>query len=109
MLTTKCALPQVGSGASIVLAVGFGQVESSDKIYLKDISSLPLALRTATWDKVGVLDASLPLSIGSDVASSDFQAVLSKFGDLKLIVRVFSDELLGFDSPPRVTANVDLR
>jgi hypothetical protein len=48
--------------ATINFAFGFGIVEISDKIYFSEISSMLLALKDlAVWQKVGVMDISLPL------------------------------------------------
>jgi hypothetical protein len=50
------------ANATITSAFGLGIVEISDKIYFNEIASAILALRqNATWQKVGVMDITLPV------------------------------------------------
>jgi hypothetical protein len=57
--------------ATISFAFGLGIVEISDKIYFKDISSALIALKEeATWQKVGVMDISIPVMATIEFAES---------------------------------------
>lgn len=49
--------------ATIAFAFGLGIVEISDRIYFSNVSSALLALReNAEWQKVGVMDISIPIT-----------------------------------------------
>lgn len=49
--------------ATIAFAFGLGIVEISDKIYFNEISSVLIALKeNALWQKVGVMDISIPVT-----------------------------------------------
>ena len=85
---------------SISLALGIGMEESSERIYFRNITSTLLVLRqNATWRKVGVMDASLPVSFGVDLPSSGFQEVLDNLSNLKPIISIIDNDLFGPDSP----------
>ncbi len=80
------------------LCIAIGLDESSDEISFKNIKSVPLTLRTASWHKKAVLDATLPI---------DFK--ISAGGlDLSAIIRVTDDDL--FDSEiPEFALDLDLQ
>ena len=78
--------------ATITFAFGLGIVEISEKIYFNNISSTLLALReNAVWQKVGVMDVTLPI-----LASFDFDGI-----DLTIspIVSITSPDLFTPDYP----------
>lgn len=57
--------------ATISFAFGLGIVEISEKIYFNELTSTLLALReNAVWQKVGVMDVTLPI-----LASFDFEGI----------------------------------
>lgn len=56
---------------TIAFAFGLGIIESTDKIYFNDISSVPLALKdTAEWQTAAVMDVSLPIAATVPFAES---------------------------------------
>lgn len=62
----EMGLSGVGSitieNATIVLGVGLGIIEVSDKIYFNELTSTTTALRqNALWQKVGVMDIAIPV------------------------------------------------
>ena len=85
--------------ATITFAFGLGIVEISDKIYFNEISSALIALReNAQWQKVGVMDITIPV-----IATIEFAEGI----DLSLspIISITSPDLFTPDYP---SISVDL-
>ena len=84
--------------ATISFAFGLGIVEISDKIYFNELTSTLRALReNAVWQKVGVMDVTLPI-----LATFDFGGI-----DLTIspIISITSPDLFTPDLP---TMSIDL-
>ena len=84
--------------ATISFAFGLGIVEISDKIYFNELTSTLRALReNAVWQKVGVMDVTLPI-----LATFDFSGI-----DLTIspIISITSPDLFTPDLP---TMSIDL-
>lgn len=58
------------SNATIAFGLGLGLIETSDKIYFNDITSVLLSLaESVEWQKVGVMDAAIPIDATIEFAS----------------------------------------
>lgn len=75
---------------SVSMALGLGLDEASEQIYFRNITSAPLALRQASWRKVGVIDASLP---------ANFAINIPNFPNLKPIISITDNDLFGPGTP----------
>ena len=82
---------------SLAFAIGLGLDQASNKIYFNQLKSTALALRQKpiSWRKVGVLDASLEISVDPTLGSDAFQQVLTTLGDPSLVISVTDDDLFG--------------
>jgi hypothetical protein len=91
------------------LAIGLGLDRISGKNYFSDLTSVALSLRdNASWQKIGLLDVSLPLSFDLDVTlGSDFDNFLETIPDLKLIIAINDDDLFS-NELPSVKLDLDL-
>eukprot|EP00956_Cyclotella_meneghiniana_P037722 scaffold143333_cov73-Cyclotella_meneghiniana.AAC.1 len=84
--------------ATISFAFGLGIVEISDKIYFNELTSTLLALReNAVWQKVGVMDVTLPILTTFDFGGIDLT--------INPIISITSPDLFTPDLP---TMSIDL-
>ena len=74
--------------ATTAIGFGIGLLESN-KVYFSDITSVLQSLRSSSWQKVGVLDVSLPIT--AKVPKIDLQ--------LTPLISISSKDLFGDDPP----------
>jgi hypothetical protein len=91
------------------LAIGLGLDRSSEKNYFSSLKSVGQSLRdNASWQKIGLLDVSLPLIFDIQVArGSGLAEFLEKNPDLKLIISINQDNLFK-NELPLVKLDLDL-
>ena len=86
---------------TIAFAFGLGIIESTDRIYFNEISSVPIALKEAAeWQTAAVMDVSIPI-----VATIQFTEEL----DLTLspIISITSSDLFT-STPPVISLDLNL-
>lgn len=89
------------------MAFALGLDEASDKIYFNQFKSLPLALRSASWQSLGALDAHLPITFSASAPAIGFQDVLDNLIDLQPIVSITSSDFFSSDLP-KISVDFDL-
>ena len=94
------------NNGSFDLAIGLGLDRISDKIYFSELKSVGQSLRDdASWQKIGVLDVSAPLTFDLGVVGVGLGDFLSAFPKLTPIVTIESDDLFGGELP---SVNLDM-
>ena len=91
---------------TVELALGLGMDKVSDKIYFSELKSVSTSLRDdASWQKIGVIDVSLPISFNISDVGNGLLNVLDAIPDLPLIISIRDDDLF---SPELPSVGMDL-
>ena len=85
---------------TVDLAIGLGMDKVSEKIYFSGLQSVSKSLRDdVTWQKVGVMDVSLPISFRISDVGSGLGDLLSTIPNLPLMIFINDDDLFSIDLP----------
>ncbi len=91
---------------TVELALGLGMDKVSDKIYFSELKSVSTSLRDdASWQKIGVIDVSLPISFNISDVGNGLLNILDAIPDLPLIISIRDDDLF---SPELPSVGMDL-
>ncbi len=96
----------LGMNGTFDLALGLGMDRSSEKIYFSELKSIALSLRDqVSWQKIGILDVSLPITFDLGAVGNGLEEVLNEFPNLSLILSINADDLFRKQLP---SVNLDL-
>lgn len=85
---------------TVDLALGLGLDRVSDKIYFSELKSVSTSLRdNASWQKIGVLDVSLPINFDINDVGIGLGNVLDEIPNLPLIISIRDDDLFSSELP----------
>ena len=93
---------------TVDLVIGLGMDRLTDKIYFSDLKSVVQTLRDkVSWQKIGLIDVSLPIKLKLIDVGSGLSDLLSKFSNLSTIIICIYDDLFS-NELPSVKLDIDL-
>jgi hypothetical protein len=93
---------------TVDFAIGLGLDRMSDKIYFSELKSVGQSLRdNASWQKIGVLDASVIITFDRGVVGKGLRDFLHAFPKLTPILSIESKDLFSGELPS-VKLDLDL-
>lgn len=93
---------------TVDMVIGLGMDRLTDKIRFSDLKSVVQTLRDkVSWQKIGLIDVSLPIKLQLVDVGSGLSDLLSKFSNLSTIIISIYDDLFS-NELPLVKLDIDL-